>query len=350
MISGKKTAAHALNRPTSTAILAGDQDYRPLLGRGRGLISKVLITGGNGFIGSHLAEKLTGQGDTVTLFDQRFNSNSEGLSCERIRGDDRDYRAVGQAVVGKDAVFHFAAVSRVAWGQDNPFNCWLTNQLGTVNVLEACRKSLTHPLLFYASSREVYGEPSVLPVREDHPKNPKSVYGVTKLCAENACRSYLATANGFGAVNQIIFRFSNVYGSERDLPERVIPKFMAQAIRGEDIMLYGGEQVLDFTFIDDTISGIVKAYDAGLQGRALGEDFHFVTGNGCSVSELATIVIGLVGSSSKVIPAQSNGFEVRRFIGDPRKAHAILGYEPKVRLQEGLKILRKRMLHATVAK
>ena len=311
-------------------------------------ISNVLITGGNGFIGSHLGEKLVADGDSVTLFDLHFTRNSQGLPCERVHGDVREYQAIKQAIEGKDAVFHFAAVSRVAWGQEDPFNCWLTNQLGTLNVLEACRKASSHPVLFYASSREVYGEPLRFPVREDHPKNPKSVYGVTKLCAENTCRSYLA-GNGAEPVRQIILRFSNVYGSERDLPERVIPKFMAQAVRGEDILLYGGEQVLDFTFIDDTISGIVKAYDAGLQGRALGEDFHFVTGNGCSVSELATIIIGLVGSSSKVIPVQSNGFEVRRFIGDPGKAHAMLGYEPKVRLQEGLKILRERML-AAIAK
>jgi len=290
------------------------------------------------------------QGDSVTLFDQRFNSNTEGLSCERIRGDVRDYPAVREAVDGNDSVFHFAAVSRVAWGQEDPLNCWLVNQLGTVNVLEAIRKSSTHPILFYASSREVYGEPRVLPVREDHPKSPKSVYGVTKLCAENACRSYLATGNGFGPVNQIIFRFSNVYGSERDLPERVIPKFMSQAIRGEDIMLYGGEQVLDFTFIDDTVSGILKAYSAGMDGDVSGDAFHFVTGKGCSISELARMIVELFGSSSRIIPAQANGFDVCKFIGDPRKANRMLGYEPRVRLQDGLRMLKERMVQAITAK
>ena len=313
-------------------------------------MSRVLITGGNGFIGSHLAEELVAHGDSVTLFDSHFTSNSGSLPCERIRGDVRDYQAVKQAADAKDAVFHFAAVSRVAWGQEDPFNCWLTNQLGTLNVLEACRKASSHPMLFYASSREVYGEPLTLPVREDHPKNPKSVYGVTKLCAENACRSYQTGVNGGERVNQIIFRFSNVYGSERDLPERVIPKFMAQAIRGEDIMLYGGEQVLDFTFISDTVSGIIKAYSAGLDGDAYGEDFHFVTGHGCSVSELARMIVDLVGSPSKIVPVQANGFEVRKFIGDPGKAHQMLGYEPRVRLEDGLKMLSEGMLPTIVTK
>lgn len=314
-------------------------------------MSRVLITGGNGFIGSHLAERLEDRGDSVTLFDLGFNSNTRSLGCEKIRGDVRDYSTVKEAVSGKDAVFHFAAVSRVAWGQEDPFNCWMTNQVGTLNVLEACRKSETRPVLFYASSREVYGEPSYLPVKESHPKKPVSVYGMTKLCAERACQSYSIPSDVGHSINQVIFRFSNVYGSERDLPERVIPKFMAKALRGEEITLYGGEQILDFTFIDDTVSGILKAYAASLDGgrSIIGEDFHFVTGRGFSVSDLAKMIVDLVGSSSKVMRNVANSFEVRRFIGDPAKSHEMLGYEPTVKLEDGLKILRERMLPTIVA-
>ncbi|TLZ86243.1 MAG: NAD-dependent epimerase/dehydratase family protein, partial [Methanobacteriota archaeon] len=241
-------------------------------------MDRVLITGGNGFIGSHLAELLLDQGDDVTLFDTHFNSNTAHLSCTKIRGDVRHYSRIKQAVVGQDAVFHFAAVSRVAWGQLDPYTCWRTNQLGTLNVLEACRKAKTSPVLFYASSREVYGEPKYFPVDEAHPKAPLSIYGMTKLCAERACRSY-ADPSLSRPIKSVIFRFSNVYGSERDLPERVIPKFMRKALRGEDITLYGGEQVLDFTFIDDTIQGILRAYAASMDGggHLLGQEFHFVT-------------------------------------------------------------------------
>src|SRR5438445_10441873 len=100
-------------------------------------------------------------------------------------------------------------------------------------------------------------------------------------------------------------RFSNVYGSERDLPERVIPQFMNQAVRGEDITLYGGEQILDFTVIDDTISGIMKLASASLEGddSIFREDFHFVTGRGLSVSELATMIVTTVGQISKMMHA-----------------------------------------------
>src|SRR5213083_824306 len=127
---------------------------------------------------------------SVTLFDLHFNGNTTSLQGPKLRGDVRDYGAVKDAVAGHDAVFHFAAVSRVAWGQMDPYTCWTTNQLGTLNVLEACRNSEARPVLFYASSREVYGEPQYLPVDEDHPKKPLSVYGMTKLCAERACGSY----------------------------------------------------------------------------------------------------------------------------------------------------------------
>jgi len=312
-------------------------------------MDRVLITGGNGFIGSHLAELLLDQGDDVTLFDTHFNSNTAHLSCTKIRGDVRHYSRVKAAVVGQDAVFHFAAVSRVAWGQLDPYACWRTNQLGTLNVLEACRKAKTSPVLFYASSREVYGEPKYLPVDEAHPKAPLSIYGMTKLCAERACRSY-ADPSLSRPIKSVIFRFSNVYGSERDLPERVIPKFMRKALRGEDITLYGGDQVLDFTFIDDTIQGILRAYAASMDGgrHLLGQEFHFVTGRGVSVSDLAGMIIALTGSSAQIVLGPANNFDVRKFVGSPAKSHKLLGYKPKVSLEEGLKRLRDRTLSSAL--
>jgi len=296
-----------------------------------------------------LAELLLDQGDDVTLFDTHFNSNTAHLSCTKIRGDVRHYSRIKQAVVGQDAVFHFAAVSRVAWGQLDPYTCWRTNQLGTLNVLEACRKAKTSPVLFYASSREVYGEPKYFPVDEAHPKAPLSIYGMTKLCAERACRSY-ADPSLSRPIKSVIFRFSNVYGSERDLPERVIPKFMRKALRGEDITLYGGEQVLDFTFIDDTIQGILRAYAASMDGggHLLGQEFHFVTGRGVSVSDLAGMIIALTGSSAQIVLGPANNFDVRKFVGSPAKSHKLLGYKPKVPLEEGLKRLRDRTLSSAI--
>jgi UDP-glucose 4-epimerase len=323
---------------------------RSWAGIGCGRMTRVLITGGNGFIGSQLAERLEESGDSVTLFDLGFDSNVEGLRCKKIRGDVRDYLAVKDAVEGQDAVFHLAAISRVAWGQRDPHICWQTNLTGTVNVLEACEKAASRPALFYASSREIYGEPESLPVSETARANPISVYGMTKLCAERACRTYSAAFSRENPVKQIIFRFSNVYGSMRDLPDRVIPTFMGKALRGEDITLFGGDQTLDFTFIDDTVRGILQAYEAALDHHpeVFGEAFQFVTGRGVSVSELARMIVKLTDSASRVRRSASNGFEVRRFVGDPSKSRRMLGYEPKVRLEDGLKILLDRMRTATV--
>lgn len=303
---------------------------------------KVLITGGNGLIGSHLSERLIDNGDSVTLFDLKFNSNTQNQDCDKIIGDVRDYNSVKKAVTGNDAVFHFAAVSRVVWGQQDPRVCWNTNVMGTLNVLEAGRKVEKRPVILNASSREVYGEPQYLPVNEDHPKNPKSVYGMSKLCAEKACLSYL---DNFG-IDTVVFRFSNVYGSERDQRDRVIPKFVIRALRGEDIILNGGDQILDFAFIDDTVSGIIKAYENCFEDRLdiFGEDFNFVTGRGVSVFELAKMIVDLTGSNSKIIKKEAMDFDVRRFYGDPSKSRRLIGYRPSVKLEDGLKILKERLL------
>src|SRR5438093_11444301 len=144
-------------------------------------MSRILITGGNGFIGSHLAEKLLARGDSVALLDLKFNANTRFLDCEKIRGDIRDYQTVRQAVDGKDAVIHLAAVSRVAWGQQDPFNCWLTNQVGTINVLEACNNAESNPVLLEASSRDVYGQPLYRPLNDGHQTRPTSRYAITNL-------------------------------------------------------------------------------------------------------------------------------------------------------------------------
>jgi len=302
---------------------------------------RVLITGGNGFIGSHLSEELVSRGDSVSLLDLGFNSNTKGVDCRKIRGDVRDYNVVEKAIHGMDAVFHFAAVSRVVWGQHDPSNCWLTNVIGTVNVLEACRKAVNRPTVFYSSSREVYGEPQYLPVNEGHPKSPKSVYGWTKLCAEETCSCY---RNMFG-LNVIILRFSNVYGSERDQLDRVTPRFMLEALSNRDLELYGGDQILDFTFIDDIVSGILKVYKKSFDSpKIFNEDFHFVTGRGVSISDLAEMIVSLCDSSSKIIQMEPNDFDVRVFIGNPEKTCRITCFEPKTRLEDGLEILKERIL------
>lgn len=291
----------------------------------------ILITGGNGFIGSHLAEALIKKGENITLFDLKFGKNTKDIDCEKIQGDVKNFEDVKKAVSGKDLIFHLAAVSRVVEGQKNPYDCLLTNAFGTLNVSEAMRKVCLESICFLGSSREVYGEPEKLPVAENHPKRPLSIYGFSKLMAENICSSYY---RHFG-VRFVIFRFSNVYGSERDLPDRVIPKFVMKALKGEPLSLYGGEQVLDFTHIEDVVEGILKAREKC--DEIIAEDFLLTTGRGTSIRELAEKLKEICNSNSPIRLENKRLFDVKRFIGSYDKANKHLRYKPKIRLEDGLK-------------
>ncbi|MBI2971123.1 MAG: GDP-mannose 4,6-dehydratase [Candidatus Aenigmarchaeota archaeon] len=291
----------------------------------------VLITGGNGFIGSHLCDVLTEKGEDVTLFDTRFTGNTSHLDVRKIQGDIRNAGDVKAAMKGADTVFHFAAVSRVAWGQERPLECMDTNTLGTARVLEAIRTEAPDATLFLGSSREVYGEPISIPVSENHQKNPISLYGISKLSAEQLVLSY----RRYFGVQAVIFRFSNVYGSSRDLRERVIPKFVLRALANEPLELNEGSQVLDFTYIHDTIKGIALAYKKA--DKIAGEDVHFATGKGTSVSELASLVVKLCTSSSPLLVKPRKDFDVRNFVGDYAKAEKLLGWSPDTGLAAGLK-------------
>ena len=146
-------------------------------------------------------------------------------------------------------------------------------------------------------------------------------------------------------MRHVVLRFSNVYGSERDLPERVIPKFMAKALEGEEIVLYGGDQILDFTFIDDTVDGIVMAYDAVRDGTPIvGEEFHLATGRGCPVYELAETIVRLTGSSSRIVRAPAQAFDVNSFYADTQKSRELLGYQARTTLEQGLGVLRDKIV------
>lgn len=294
---------------------------------------KVLITGGNGFIGSHLADKLTKAGEDITLFDLNFGKNTEHLDSKKIIGDIRNLEDVSNAVKDNDAIFHLAAVSRVILGQNDPANCVKTNIIGAFNLLESLRKINKKGIVFFGSSREVYGEQQIFPVKEDSPKKPISVYGVTKLAAEEFFSSYLKKF----CIKSIIFRFSNVYGTERDLLDRVIPKFILRSLENKPISLYGGDQILDFTHLDDTLQGILKAYRKALEGDFIGEDFHFVTGKGTSVRELAETIINLCGSNSEIITEPKKNHDVAKFIGSWDKTNNLLNYKQEVELRDGIK-------------
>lgn len=298
----------------------------------------ILITGGNGFIGSHFADKLIEIGEEVTLFDTEFGKNTEHMDCEKVNGDIIDIKSIGNAVKGKDFVFHFAAVSRVVWGQQDPVKCVDTNVIGTRNVLESIRNSNKNAVVFLASSKEVYGNAKKMPVSENHPKEPISVYAAAKLAAERLCIAYWKT---FG-IKCVITRFSSVYGSERDRMGRVTPTFMINALKNEPLVVRSS-QTSDFTFIDDVVQGIFKAYKTFGKKDLSGQDFHFATGKGTSVKELAGKILKLCNSGSKIEMDEEQDYYIENFVADLTKVRNIVGYEPQYALEEGLKIFKKRL-------
>ncbi|EMR73867.1 nucleoside-diphosphate-sugar epimerase [Thaumarchaeota archaeon SCGC AB-539-E09] len=302
----------------------------------------ILITGGNGFIGSHLAEDLIKKGNTVSLIDLKFTKNTEHLTCKKIVGDITDKKIVEKSFKGKDIVVHLAALSRVELSQKDPHKCFSINVLGTLNAILACLQN--NSVFIYASSREVYGEPVSLPIKESDFKNPISVYGVSKLAAELLCKTYASAS----CLKYVIMRFSNVYGSQRDLPERVIPKFMKAVLTGSPLTIYGGDQTLDFIFIDDAIKGISKIIEniSDNNTAIINNDFNLMRGTSTKIYDLARTIVQITQSDSEIIVLKRRTFDVTNFVGDNSKASYLLGYDPKYSLHNGLKEYHRRIKSA----
>jgi nucleoside-diphosphate-sugar epimerase len=306
---------------------------------------RILITGGNGFIGSHFDERMKKLGHEVTLLDIKFDNNTKSFECPKILGDVRDVETFQHIQTKPDIIFHTAAVSRVEWGEAEPERCFNVNILGLLNTIQWALKMNPKPHIIFASSREVYGEPYDLPVTEEHPKQPISVYGISKLTAEQLLTHYARTDR----LKYTIVRFSNVYGSPRDLPERVIPRFMKQALKGQPLTVYGGEQVLDFTFIDDVIDGLTSLIERidRPNHSVINNDINFATCRGYSIKQLAHLVKSVLNPHSEIRITQERSFDVKRFIGDYSKAKRLLDYTPRVNLDEGLRKYAKRILKKT---
>lgn len=295
---------------------------------------KILLTGGNGFIGSHTADKLVEMGHEVSIIDLKLGEHLRYLGRNLVQGDVCDKKTVERITMRPDLIFHLAAVSRVEWGEIDPERCLKVNVLGLLNVISWIRKTSLVPHIILASSREVYGEARTPLVSEEHPKEPKSIYGIGKLMAEKLLVRYAQE----DTLKYTIVRFSNVYGSIRDLPERVTPRFVATALEGRPLTVNGGNQVLDFTFIDDVVDGITSliSHIERRNQSVFDTDLHFTSGRGCSVLEMAHLVKTTTGSDSEIRIAPERGWDVKRFVGDYSKARQALSYRPRTGLEDGL--------------
>ncbi|MCR5184133.1 MAG: NAD(P)-dependent oxidoreductase [Opitutales bacterium] len=297
---------------------------------------KILITGGLGFIGRTLVEALLPQTDCaihiLDIKDLPVEMKKERITFHKIDICDRGKILDLCEKERFDGVVHLAAVSRVEDGELNKELCVKVNYQGTKNVCEGCNKN-PNAWIISASSREVYGEvsPECFPVKEDIELCPINNYGHTKLEGELLVQSLCK--------NYIIMRFSNVYGNNYDRPERVIPKFVRRALAGEPLILQGGEQVIDFTFIDDAIRTVFKGIKYLAEQKNTQECIHVTPGRKNALKDVAVMILKLTGSDSKieVRPEEKRVYDVVQFVGDVQNRKRILGEDEFLTIEDGLK-------------
>lgn len=289
----------------------------------------VLVTGGGGFVGGHLAANLVDDVELRVLDD--FSNGSRDRvpdGAEVVEGDVRDAERLREAMAGVDCVFHQAAVVSVERSVEAPEETHEVNVDATLSVLERARE--TGARVVFASSAAIYGAPESVPIAEDAPKRPSSPYGLEKLGADQYCRLY---ADLYG-VETVALRYFNIYGpGQSGGPySGVITKFRSQAREGGPITVQGdGSQTRDFVHVSD----VVRANRLAATTDRTGEAFNVGTGRSIDVATLARIVSEAAGGVDVVHTDPRSG-DIRDSLADVSKARSLLGYEPTVELESGI--------------
>lgn len=293
---------------------------------------KVLITGGAGFIGSHLAAALQGRATVRVLDNLRsgHRRNLAGLSVEWMEGSILDRAAVARAVAGVDYVFHLAALVSVPESVARPHDCVEINVTGLLHVLEASAAAGVRKLCF-SSSAAVYGNNPVVPKREDMVPEPRSPYAVTKLDGEYYCHQYTES----GRLETAALRFFNVFGPRQDPAgayAAAIPLFMERALAGRPLLIFGdGGQTRDFVYVEDVVGALLfAATTPGLTGV-----YNVGYGGQITVLEVAQRILALAGSASPIQYLAERTGDVRHSRADVAKLQQA-GFRPRGTLEQGL--------------
>ena len=299
---------------------------------------KYLVTGGAGFIGSHIATALAERGDDVRVFDNlssgsRMNLAHLGPKVELLEGDLLDAAAVAQAVEGVGVVFHEAALASVPRSVERPLDTHAVCVTGTLHVLEAARKAGVRRVVF-AGSSSVYGNQAAMSKRETDVLSPLSPYAAAKLAGEAYCRSFTEV---YG-LETVVLRYFNVFGPRQDPNSEysaVIPKFVAMMLRGKRPTIFGdGQQSRDFTYVVDVVRGnLLAAESPGAVGRV----FNIACGRQQSLLQLIDSINAALGTSIEPEFAPPRAGDVRESLADISAARAALGYESQVDFDEGLR-------------
>jgi UDP-glucose 4-epimerase len=298
-----------------------------------------LVTGGAGFIGSHIAETLAQKGAQVTVLDDLSTGREANLEPLRELGVDfvcgsiLDEELLAKTFVGVEYVFHQAAFVSVPRSVVEPGLCNEVNVTGTLRVLEAAKQAEVKKLL-YAASSSAYGETPTLPKVETMPPSPLSPYAVAKLTAEHYCAIYTLVYN----LPTTALRYFNVYGPRQDPTSQyaaVVPNFITAAAKGDSPIIYGdGEQSRDFTFVADAVQANLKA---ALSPKADGTVVNVAVGERTTINELAAMVTKLVGVEVEPEYMEPRAGDIRHSLADISRAQELMGYEPQYNLEQGLR-------------
>ena len=299
---------------------------------------RVLVTGGAGFIGSHLVETLS-ERNKVFVFDDLSTgrlSNLDGLDAELIVGGLTDLDLLQRSCKGMDYVFHLAALPSVPRSIDDPIGSNLANQNGTLNALIAARDCGVRRLV-YASSSSVYGDTPTLPKREEMSPDPVSPYAVSKLAGEYYCRVFTKVYH----LPTVSLRFFNVFGPRQDPASQyaaVVPKFIAQAKQGKRLTITGdGSQTRDFTYVLDVVQAMLRA---AVSDRADGQVMNAARGDRVSLNQLAADILSSFGrpfeGGVEHLPPRPG--DILHSLADISKARRLIGYEPAYTVKQGLEL------------
>lgn len=295
--------------------------------------TKVLVTGGAGFIGSNLVGELIKNGNSVTVLDNLSSGHltnlNENAALKIIEGDVRDKVIVEKAMKDVEVVFHLAASVGNKRSIDFPINDAEINVLGTINVLEASRKFGVRKIVT-SSSAGIFGELKILPIKEDHPIEPDSPYGCTKLCEEKLCLSYSKLYD----IEAVCLRYFNVYGPNQrfDAYGNVIPIFVFRMLRNEPLIIFGdGEQTRDFVHVNDVVQANIKAAEAeGVSGA-----FNIASGKSITINHLVEM-IGKNCESMQIEYGPPRPGDVRDSLADISHAFNKLQFLPTVEIEKGI--------------
>jgi UDP-glucose 4-epimerase len=302
-------------------------------------MSKVLVTGGAGFIGSNLTESLLKRKHFVRVLDDFSTGKRENLifgkeypSLEIFEGDIRDLRACKKAIKGVEYIFHQAALPSVQRSVEDPGTSNAINVGGTLNILLAAKKEGVKRVI-YASSSSVYGDTPTLPKHEEMPPHPLSPYALQKYIGEQYCRLFYQL---YG-LDTVSLRYFNIFGPKQDpnsVYSAVIPRFIDALIHDRPPVIFGdGEQSRDFTFIENVVQANLHAMSAGhLQGEAM----NIACGKRISLNQLLKILKTILGSKLTPIYQEPRKGDVRHSVADIRKSKKNINYRPKITTEEGL--------------